>query len=59
MSKADLLRLLELVPYGIAASAVVAVLALYELLAPNPRSRARRGKPTGPLSGSPGSTQQD
>ena len=43
MSKADLLRLLELVPYGIAASAVVAVLALYELLAPNPRSRARRG----------------
>ena len=47
MSKADLLRLLELVPYRIAASAVVAALALYELLAPNPRSRARRGSRPG------------
>ncbi len=43
MSQADLLRLLDLTPYGIVALAVVAALALYELLAPNPQSRARRG----------------
>ena len=40
MSQADLLRLLDLTPYGIVALAVVAALALYELLALNPQSRA-------------------
>jgi hypothetical protein len=37
--------------YGIAATAVVAVLALYEVLAPNPRRpvRARDGRAGEPL----------
>jgi hypothetical protein len=48
MSQADALRLAELVPYGIAVLAVVAALALYELLAPNPSGRPRSGSRPSP-----------
>ena len=57
MSEADLLRLLGWAPQGIVALAVVAALALYEILAPNPRRRARQGpKPSAPEPAHPSTT---